>query len=109
MHRLLGLRFDKHAFRLLNIAQFFAVLNDNLFKFLTIYLLIDLQGKEASSDILFWVGVCFLFIDRVLPQPYIFKLLLCSLLIGQCAARRVNFFLVFCPSSQAQSQHHYNE
>lgn len=59
MHRLLRLRFDKHAFRLLNIAQFFAVLNDNLFKFLTIYLLIDLQGKEASSDILFWVGVCF--------------------------------------------------
>ena len=59
MHRILSLRFDKHAFRLLNIAQFFAVLNDNLFKFLTIYLLIDLQGKEASSDILFWVGVCF--------------------------------------------------
>jgi acyl-[acyl-carrier-protein]-phospholipid O-acyltransferase/long-chain-fatty-acid--[acyl-carrier-protein] ligase len=59
MQRLLGLRFDKHAFRLLNIAQFFAVLNDNLFKFLTIYLLIDLLGKEASSDILFWVGVCF--------------------------------------------------
>ncbi len=59
MHRLLRLRFDRHPFRLLNIAQFFAVLNDNLFKFLTIYLLIDLQGKEASSDILFWVGVCF--------------------------------------------------
>ncbi len=59
MHRLLELRFDKHAFKLLNIAQFFAVLNDNLFKFLTIYLLIDLQGKEASGDILFWVGVCF--------------------------------------------------
>lgn len=59
MQRLLSLRFDKHAFWFLNIAQFFAVLNDNLFKFLTIYLLIDLQGKEASSDILFWVGVCF--------------------------------------------------
>ncbi len=59
MHSLLRLRFDKHAFKFLNIAQFFAVLNDNLFKFLTIYLLIDLLGKEASSDILFWVGVCF--------------------------------------------------
>ena len=49
----------RQAFRFLNIAQFFAVLNDNLFKFLTIYLLIDLKGKEASNDILFWVGVCF--------------------------------------------------
>ena len=50
---------NRFALQFLNVAQFFAVLNDNLFKFLTIYLLIDLQGKEASSDILFWVGVCF--------------------------------------------------
>lgn len=59
MHKSALSHFDKHGFRLLNIAQFFAVLNDNLFKFLTIYLLIDLLGKQASADILFWVGVCF--------------------------------------------------
>lgn len=47
----------KHAFGFLNISQFLSALNDNLFKFLTIYLLIDLQGPSHSNDILFWIGV----------------------------------------------------
>lgn len=41
----------------LNGAQFLGALNDNLFKFLNIYLLIDFYGKSASNDVLFWVGV----------------------------------------------------
>jgi len=49
----------RHNLWFLNIAQFFGALNDNLFKFLTIYLLIDLKGIEASSDILFLIGIAF--------------------------------------------------
>jgi acyl-[acyl-carrier-protein]-phospholipid O-acyltransferase/long-chain-fatty-acid--[acyl-carrier-protein] ligase len=47
----------KRALSFLNIAQFTAAFNDNLFKFLTIYLLIDLKGAVHASDITFFVGV----------------------------------------------------
>ncbi len=43
----------------LNIAQFLGALNDNLFKFLTIYLLIGLKGIESTNDILCLVGIVF--------------------------------------------------
>jgi acyl-[acyl-carrier-protein]-phospholipid O-acyltransferase/long-chain-fatty-acid--[acyl-carrier-protein] ligase len=43
----------------LNVAQFLGALNDNLFKFLSIYLLIDIQGVSASNDILFFIGVAY--------------------------------------------------
>ncbi len=49
----------KRAISFLNIAQFTAAFNDNLFKFLTIYLLIDMQGVAAASDIALFVGVSF--------------------------------------------------
>jgi acyl-[acyl-carrier-protein]-phospholipid O-acyltransferase/long-chain-fatty-acid--[acyl-carrier-protein] ligase len=48
-----------HALNFLNIAQFLGVVNDNFFKFLTVFLLIDIQGIEASSHILFWVGTVY--------------------------------------------------
>lgn len=47
------------AFNALNGAQFLGALNDNLFKFLSIYLLIDLKGASASNEILFWIGIAF--------------------------------------------------
>jgi len=47
------------ALNFLNIAQFFGVVNDNVFKFLTVFLLIDIQGIAASSTILFWVGTVY--------------------------------------------------
>lgn len=48
-----------HALNFLNISQFLGVINDNVFKFLTVFLLIDIKGIEASSSILFWVGTVY--------------------------------------------------
>ena len=50
---------SKRSFAFLNIAQFFGALNDNLFKYLTIFLLIKLLGQGASAGILFWITNCF--------------------------------------------------
>ncbi|MCH9620952.1 MAG: Lysophospholipid transporter LplT [Chlamydiia bacterium] len=47
----------KRAISLLNIATCTAAFNDNLFKFLTIYLLIDMKGAESSSDVALLAGV----------------------------------------------------
>ena len=52
---------SKKALNSLNIAQFLGVINDNVFKFLTVFLLIDLKGIHASSTILFWVGTVYVF------------------------------------------------
>lgn len=49
----------KKALNFLNIAQFLGVINDNVFKFLTVFLLIDIKGIEQSSSILFWVGTVY--------------------------------------------------
>ncbi|MBM3192175.1 MAG: MFS transporter, partial [Chlamydiae bacterium] len=49
----------KKALKFLNIAQCLGAVNDNVFKFLTVFLLIDIQGIEASSRILFWVGTVY--------------------------------------------------
>ncbi len=49
----------KKALSFLNITQFTTAFNDNFFKFLTIYLLIDLKGVVHVSDITFFVGIFF--------------------------------------------------
>lgn len=46
-------------FAFYNIAQFLGALNDNLLKFLTVYLLIDIKGASVANDILFLVGVVY--------------------------------------------------
>lgn len=51
--------FQKNALNFLNISQFLGVVNDNIFKFLTLYLLIDLRGVQNSSEILFMVGTIY--------------------------------------------------
>lgn len=51
--------FKKISIHTLNISQFFGVLNDNIFKFLIVYLFIDLQGVEKSSQILFIAGTVY--------------------------------------------------
>ncbi len=50
---------SKKAINFLNLAQFLGALNDNVFKFLTIYLLIDVTNVSNSSGILFWIGVVY--------------------------------------------------
>lgn len=49
----------RHAFGFLNVSQFLSAFNDNLFKFLTIFMLIDIKGVASSNDILFLIGVAF--------------------------------------------------
>ena len=51
--------FYKYGFGFLNFTQFLGALNDNLFKFLTTFLLISLQGAAASNDILIFIGIAF--------------------------------------------------
>ncbi len=50
---------DRHPFAFLNISQFCTAFNDNLFKFLTIFMLIDIKGVASSNDVLFFIGVAF--------------------------------------------------
>lgn len=49
----------KLSMRFLNITQLLGALNDNLFKALCIYLLLDIKGSEHSTDILFWAAGIF--------------------------------------------------
>ncbi|MBP9842158.1 MAG: MFS transporter [Simkaniaceae bacterium] len=53
------LNVEKHAVHFLNISQFLGVINDNVFKFLIVFLFIDLRGIKASSEILFYVGTVY--------------------------------------------------
>ncbi|ORJ58700.1 acyl-[ACP]--phospholipid O-acyltransferase [Geothermobacter hydrogeniphilus] len=48
-----------HGFRWLNITQFLGALNDNLFKLLLVFLIIDLQGVEAAGRVAAIAGLVF--------------------------------------------------
>jgi acyl-[acyl-carrier-protein]-phospholipid O-acyltransferase/long-chain-fatty-acid--[acyl-carrier-protein] ligase len=50
---------SRRALNFLNFAQLLGALNDNVFKFLTIYLLIDVSHIDNSAEILFWIGVVY--------------------------------------------------
>lgn len=47
------------SFKALNITQFLGALNDNVFKLLIVFLLINMQGKDHSSSILATTGAIF--------------------------------------------------
>ena len=49
----------KHSLAFNNIAQVGGALNDNLFKFATVYLLISQQGSQNASSILFIIGIVY--------------------------------------------------
>ena len=51
--------YERQAIHFLNIAQFLGVVNDNFFKYLIVFLFIDLKGIEASPIILTWVGIVY--------------------------------------------------
>lgn len=51
--------FEKHAIQFLNVSQFLGVVNDNYFKYLIVFLFIDLKGIAASPVILTWVGIVY--------------------------------------------------
>lgn len=50
---------DSRSFSLLNATQFLGAFNDNVFKLLVIYLLIDLQGPHFANTILSLAGAIF--------------------------------------------------
>jgi acyl-[acyl-carrier-protein]-phospholipid O-acyltransferase/long-chain-fatty-acid--[acyl-carrier-protein] ligase len=50
---------DKHSLHFLNIAQFMGALNDNIFKLVIAYFLIDIKGTEHASTILAKIGATF--------------------------------------------------
>jgi len=50
---------DKHSLHFLNIAQFMGALNDNIFKLVIAFLLIDIKGPEHASIILAKIGATF--------------------------------------------------
>lgn len=51
--------YERHAIQFLNTAQFLGVVNDNFFKYLIVFLFIDLKGIQASPIILTWVGIVY--------------------------------------------------
>jgi acyl-[acyl-carrier-protein]-phospholipid O-acyltransferase/long-chain-fatty-acid--[acyl-carrier-protein] ligase len=53
------LRSDFRSFYFLNATQFLGALNDNLFKLLVIYLLINVKGPAAANSILSLAGAVF--------------------------------------------------
>lgn len=50
---------DKHSLHFLNIAQFMGALNDNIFKFVIAFLLIDILGPDHASSIMWNAGLIF--------------------------------------------------
>lgn len=50
---------DKYSLLFLNSAQFMGVLNDNIFKLVIAFLLIEIKGKEHASTILSTAGAIF--------------------------------------------------
>lgn len=50
---------DKHSLHFLNIAQFMGALNDNIFKLVIAYLIIDIKGTEDASIILAKIGATY--------------------------------------------------
>lgn len=49
----------KHSFKFLNVTQFLLALNDNIFKLILVYFVINLQSKSDASTILSVAGAIF--------------------------------------------------
>jgi acyl-[acyl-carrier-protein]-phospholipid O-acyltransferase / long-chain-fatty-acid--[acyl-carrier-protein] ligase len=47
------------SFAFLNMTQFLGALNDNIFKFLVVFMAINILGKENSSWVTMWAGAIF--------------------------------------------------
>jgi len=51
--------FQRHSLGFLNIAQFLGVVNDNLFKLILVFMLIQAQGEKEANTILSLAGAVF--------------------------------------------------
>lgn len=92
LHRLGFLKkesfYQKHAIQFLNIAQFLGVVNDNFFKYLIVFLFIDLKGIQASPIILTWVGVIYVL-------PFLLFSSAAGVLADKFSKQRMIIFLKF--------------
>jgi acyl-[acyl-carrier-protein]-phospholipid O-acyltransferase/long-chain-fatty-acid--[acyl-carrier-protein] ligase len=59
LHTPIGEKPRKYSLACLNLAQFFGVINDNMFKLVLVYLLIEVQGQAKASLILSAAGAIF--------------------------------------------------
>lgn len=87
----------KHSLACLNLAQFFGVINDNLFKFVMAFLLIDALGSARASEILAATGAIYvipfllfsssagILADRFSKQRMLFILKIAEILIMSLA------------------------
>jgi acyl-[acyl-carrier-protein]-phospholipid O-acyltransferase/long-chain-fatty-acid--[acyl-carrier-protein] ligase len=50
---------EKNSLHFLNLAQFMGALNDNIFKFVIAFLLIDIKGPDHASSIMWKAGLIF--------------------------------------------------
>lgn len=50
---------EKNSLHFLNLAQFMGALNDNIFKFVIAFLLIDIKGPDHASSIMWKAGLVF--------------------------------------------------
>lgn len=51
--------YERNAIQFLNVSQFLGVVNDNFFKYLIVFMFIELKGIAASPIILTWVGIVY--------------------------------------------------
>ncbi|MDN3507774.1 MAG: MFS transporter, partial [Simkaniaceae bacterium] len=51
--------FSRNGIHFLNLSQLFGVINDNTFKFLSVFLLLTLKGNAQASEILFLIGTVY--------------------------------------------------
>lgn len=113
-------RSDYRSLYLLNATQFLGALNDNIFKLLIIFLLINLQGAEYANSILayagFWFVVPFLLFssaagvmaDRISKRPIIVAMKVVETVIMALAVWAIYkqsalfcYILLFCMGMQS--------
>lgn len=80
--------YEKNAVQFLNIAQFLGVVNDNFFKYLIVFLFIDLKGIQASPIILTWVGIIYVL-------PFLLFSSSAGILADKFSKQRMIIFLKF--------------
>ena len=103
-----GNPFFKNSLMFHNISQFTSALVDNLFKFLTIFLLISIQGDKGSAEIMSTVGIVYVLpfllfssfagklADKISKQKF-----MTALKCGEVVVTLVGILAFYCQSALA--------
>ncbi|MEX0961273.1 MAG: MFS transporter [Simkaniaceae bacterium] len=71
-----------------NMTQFGGALNDNVFKYLIVFLLFNLKGVASSSEVLFWIGIVYVL-------PFLLFSSAAGVLADRISKQRIILFLKF--------------